>query len=346
MVDTTVPEIWQIQGAKLNTVTQQLAYKTLKQMPKTSTGTKAQGNIAEAMSALKEDSQIHGKTQREIWQDIWAKQSRKNVSQFLYKAMHGAQKIGKYWKNIEGAEDRASCTICGATEESMKHILLDCPTTVRKETWKMAKRMWPSGYQEWRTISMGLILGSGSIDLKPDPQMATSQASAKSARQKAKGRSELMQDLIRESAHLIWVMRCELVVGDRREQAGKSEVRNRWYKKIEDKLLSERAVASHPNTKEKTKRRLISKWGDVVEVDNGNRPIEGWPTTKGFLVGVRRHRPTRPVSGDLQRPRKVRAEGIATNPGLALQMCPQDAHAITALLTPCNHLTMHVLLVK
>jgi hypothetical protein len=52
------------------------------------------------------------------------------------------------------------------------------------------------------------------------------------------------------------------------------------------------------------------------------------------------------VCGDLQRPRKVRAEGIATNPGLALQMCPQDAHAITALLTPCNHLTMHVLLVK
>jgi hypothetical protein len=53
-----------------------------------------------------------------------------------------------------------------------------------------------------------------------------------------------------------------------------------------------------------------------------------------------------PFNGDLQRPRKVRAEGIATNPGLALQMCPQDAHAITALLTSCNHLTMHVLLVK
>jgi hypothetical protein len=296
VVNTEVPDKWNIQGAKLCTVTQKLAYKSLTKQAKQSLGSKALKNVTEALSALKEDDQIKGKTPDEIWQGVWSKQSRKNVSQFLYKAMHGAQKVGMYWRNIEGAEDRAKCTICGVVDESMQHILLECPSTARKEVWKLARRTWPTGYQKWRTVDMGLILGSGAINLKADPRRTTGQKSLKTAKRKAQGRSELMQDLIRESAHLIWVMRCERVVGDRKGQAGKSEIQRRWFRKIDDKLLSERALATRPRAKAKTKRRLTFKWDDVIEVENGTHPSDGWLTMKGFLVGVKRPRPPRPVS--------------------------------------------------
>ncbi|KAJ7064705.1 hypothetical protein C8F01DRAFT_939990, partial [Mycena amicta] len=45
---------------------------------------------------------------------------------FFWKSIHGAHRIGRYWKNIRPMmEDREKCSHCGETE-SLQHILIQC----------------------------------------------------------------------------------------------------------------------------------------------------------------------------------------------------------------------------
>ena len=64
-----------------------------------------------------------------------------NITDFLWRILQGKLKIGKYWKNIPGYEERASCKICGGLE-TIDHILLECNAKGREEAWDMAERLW------------------------------------------------------------------------------------------------------------------------------------------------------------------------------------------------------------
>ena len=63
---------------------------------------------------------------RQLWKSIQDKDIPRVFRAFLWKAIHGVHKIGKFWENVPGLEHRASCGDC-REEDSLEHIMLRCP---------------------------------------------------------------------------------------------------------------------------------------------------------------------------------------------------------------------------
>ena len=82
--------------------------------------------------------------------------------------MHSTQKIGRFWENIPNCKERQCCKTCHETE-SMKHILTQCPELSVRIAWRLAKDTWPHTNIPWPDISIGLILGCGSITTPSPP---------------------------------------------------------------------------------------------------------------------------------------------------------------------------------
>ncbi|KAH9976482.1 ribonuclease H-like domain-containing protein [Russula compacta] len=130
-------------------------------------------------------------TDATIWNDLRKPVLRFRVQQFLFKSMHNAYMIGDKWNHIPNFDMRAACAICGETE-SMQHILTGCNSIAHHLIWNQAKEMWPHDPQDWPEITIWIILGAGSISL---PEIRG-------------GKIRLLQILISEASHLIWVLRC------------------------------------------------------------------------------------------------------------------------------------------
>jgi hypothetical protein len=64
-------------------------------------------------------------TAKTIWKSIRNKDITRHIRTFLWKSLHGAHKIGKYWEHIPECEEWATCQHCGVTED-LEHILLHC----------------------------------------------------------------------------------------------------------------------------------------------------------------------------------------------------------------------------
>ena len=146
---------------------------------------------------------------------------RVKVRQFLYKAMHETQKIGHFWTHIPGYEERQNCATCNAPE-LMSHILIHCRARPTHTIWKLAKDYWPQENPRWPEISLGIILGCGSIERNnlPKPKDENNQETRIGA-----GTARLLQILLTESAHLIWVLRCEHIIQEKTHTA--SEIKTR-----------------------------------------------------------------------------------------------------------------------
>jgi hypothetical protein len=67
-----------------------------------------------------------------------------------------------------------------------------------------------------------------------------------------KGATHLLHILISESAHLIWVLRCERVIREIKHKD--NEIRARWLSLINDRLMEDRTITS---TIKKTKGSSI-----------------------------------------------------------------------------------------
>jgi hypothetical protein len=139
----------------------------------------------------------------------------KKIRQFIFKAMHSAHRIGTYWTNIPTYEHRARCTHCNADNESMEHILTDCPQNANSLIWSLARSTWPTKHGAWPQITLGMILGCGNISLtqsQPDNEQIHDIPEDHQNKQPKKGALQLLRILISESAHLIWVLRCEKTI--------------------------------------------------------------------------------------------------------------------------------------
>jgi hypothetical protein len=83
--------------------------------------------------------------------------------EFLWKSMHNAHKCGKFWDNIPGYEQRATCPVCNE-EESMEHILLECKASGQDIVWKLTKDLWLNKHDTWIIPQYGIILGCNMAD--------------------------------------------------------------------------------------------------------------------------------------------------------------------------------------
>ena len=66
---------------------------------------------------------------------------RRNITDFMWKQLHGTLKIGNYWLRIPSHKEKAYCKEC-QNLETLSHILFECQIEGREEIWDMAEKLW------------------------------------------------------------------------------------------------------------------------------------------------------------------------------------------------------------
>jgi len=197
---------------------------------------KGKDNIKDTQEAM-EDTFGHRPTDRKIWKSIQDPGIRRNIQDFQWKLMHNRLRVGAYWKNIPGFEERVSCTQCGA-EETMDHILFACPVPGRERLWKMAEELWERSNTEkekekvpWIVPSTALLRGIGSA--------------------KKDATTSKYKMILTETAWILWKARNERTIGEKEIEA--ITLRTRWVTEINKRIESKYVQALKCEEKEKRK---------------------------------------------------------------------------------------------
>ena len=235
-ISLEIPREFDLQGAKLKTLTQALAYRGIKECHPPQERQTTDQNLELAKHALFKYSGVR-ETSETIWLDLQHPAIRIRIRQFLYKAIHGTQKIGDFWDHVPGFENRGPCKTCHRPE-SMKHILIHCREPATRLAWQFARSLWPHENPQWPEVSIGIILACSSISAMAEPPRAND-APGHPTR---KGAIRLLQILISETAHLIWVLRCERVIQEKIHCT--REIKSRWVAMINKRLTEDRIIAT------------------------------------------------------------------------------------------------------
>jgi hypothetical protein len=210
-----------------------------------------------------------------IWNSIQNKDLTRTVRAFIWKCIHNAHKIGKFWEKIPEHEHWSICPNCGV-EESMEHILLECSIPGQVEAWKITKMVWHQKHETWPRLTYGTVLGSCMAKFKGNKNN--------------NGLSRLYRILVTETAYLIWKLRCERRIknNDIPEDVYTTvEIRNRWHAMINQRLTLNKLMT---DKKRYGKRALkpgivLSTWSNTL-LNEENLP-RNWIWQSGVLVSIR-----------------------------------------------------------
>ncbi|KAH9915202.1 uncharacterized protein B0H18DRAFT_1087595 [Fomitopsis serialis] len=111
---------FELTGARLNALTQALAYRGILEHRQVETRRRTKDNLAADFCG------------------------------FLWKIMHDGLKCGPYWSKIQGYEDRAQCSHCGSLE-TVQHIIFECEATGQALIWSLIRKVWekkPDGMED------------------------------------------------------------------------------------------------------------------------------------------------------------------------------------------------------
>ena len=132
----------------------------------------------------------------------------------------------------------------------MEHILIHCREPATRLAWQFARSLWPHENPQWPEVSIGIILACSSISAAAEPPRANDAPGHPTW----KGAIRLLQILISETAHLIWVLRCEQVIQEKIHCA--REIKSRWVAAINKRLTEDRIIATRVKKDEKHLKRL------------------------------------------------------------------------------------------
>ncbi len=113
--------------------------------------------------------------------------------------MHDSLRIGAYWRNINGYEERALCTCCGI-EESLEHILVDCTAQATQELRRLLKAILRKKKDRNVSLSLGVLLGATAFTYANKDDKSTAEA------------DRFFRVVVTETVHLIWKIRCERTI--------------------------------------------------------------------------------------------------------------------------------------
>ena len=238
-------------------MSQALTYKGIMEKTDRPTWESSSENVRETVRVIGKVNRTQ-ETEGTVWLDLKNTVIRHRVQQFLFKMMHNVYIIGKVWNGIQCFQDRAKCTFCNKTE-SMSHILLECQTGPRRAIWEQAQRAWPHGQQTWPEISMGTILGVGSLSLQDGNLRANDTDYRRKVRRK--GKTRLLQTLISEASYLIWVLRCKRLIN--MKQHAQVEVQWRWHKAITTWCTTDQVIAEKIKRSKKYIRLIKETWKET-----------------------------------------------------------------------------------
>ncbi|KAJ7586460.1 hypothetical protein C8J56DRAFT_787446, partial [Mycena floridula] len=195
----------------------------------------------------------HVPTSKDIWRSIRGEAANNRVRNFIYLMVHGAQRIGAYWKHIPRCEDRQNCQFCGI-EESMEHILLECKMPIQSTIWKLTKELLNLKGGDWPDISFGMLMGCGLIKIKSSPKTID------------KGRTRLLQIVLTESMYQIWKLRCNVVVDGDKIQSER-HIECAWSAAINSRLEEDRMLtnASRHQGNALSKDIVLETWSGTLK---------------------------------------------------------------------------------
>src|ERR1700677_1098754 len=121
--------------------------------------------------------------------------------------------------------------------------------------WRLTRDSWDHEQYKWPAISLGVILGCGNLSAKPH---AERQPDQRQTTVNQRGVSRLLQILISEAAHLIWVLRCERVIQERIHSAQETEAH--WLKAINRRLTEDKIVVTKIKQEKQYTKLIKATW--------------------------------------------------------------------------------------
>jgi hypothetical protein len=150
--------------------------------------------------------------------------------------------------------------------------LLECRANARTPIRRKTEEHWPREWQEWPMITIGTILGIGQISLPENERRQENERTVTST--KTKGRTRLLQILISEASHLIWVLRCKRVIHKNNVQHTDQEVNARWTRVINDRLTIDRLTATKIQRNATFTRLVNATWQTALKQQH--IPYQNW----------------------------------------------------------------------
>ncbi|KAJ3925835.1 MAG: ribonuclease H-like protein, partial [Lentinula lateritia] len=278
-VNLTIDKDLKISGARLQSVTQSLATKFIRQKKmKTAAYQKSLDRQATnygigRATASAPNIYGHTPTPAAIWRSLRHKDFDRKIRCFLWMLIHNGYKVGDFWDNIPGYEPRGKCGECNATTETMEHILTECKAPEQKEIWKLAQNVWEKNGRQWSDLDFdfGTILCCGLADFKDDKA------------KRLPGKSRLFRILISESAYLIWKIRNERVINEK-PPITKTQIRNKWRWTIENRLRMDCLLTSKKFQQKIPNKVVENTWKCVVE---NKQELSQVIRESGVLVSIR-----------------------------------------------------------
>ncbi|OJT08743.1 Ribonuclease H1 [Trametes pubescens] len=227
------PDRYNVRGAALLYMTQRLAYQGVREWKGTKLRDATTRNV---LTAQCEVSRVSGVFPKEdaLWAMLRKDPISKKARDFTWKALHESHRVGKFWSNIPGYEGRGTCAHCGITE-SMEHILTQCRAPGQQTAWALARGILDRKQIALPAVSYGLVLGAHTYTARDQKGEILH------------GATRLARLILSETAYLIWVLRCERVVGDRVPLTDRLEheyVEKRWMRMIANRFQLDRILTS------------------------------------------------------------------------------------------------------
>ena len=264
-----IPPHFDVQGAKLSKITQAIAYRGLRELDKPAHRRTTVRNLEKIRSDLQ---QFNGsmETDEAIWGSIRSQPIKPKIQDFLFKSIHGTHKIGRYWLNIENLSERGRCTICNQ-DETLEHILTECLANTRAKIWDAARDIWPYDENLWPPITLGIILGSGLLEIKPTTQPTDqSPDDHQEERTPNAGATRLAKVLISEAAYLIWTLRCGRVINDKTYSS--EAIESTWRRTVNKRLAEDVTLATKIVRREEFTKLINNTWYDALRKKHGDLP--------------------------------------------------------------------------
>lgn len=215
-------------------------------------------------------------TESSVWRMLRKDPVSRKIRDFLWKAIHGAHRIGRYWAHIPGYEERQMCVGCGAVED-MAHILTTCLEPGQCEVWTIARELLLCKLKAVPDVSLGMALGSHMMAvLNEEGEMIP-------------GQTRALRIVLTEATHLIWALRCERVIGwvdEPGRKHTKPEIRRRFEAKLNQRLSLDQAGTNVRVHKKKalSVMKVKKTWEGLLK-DECLLPTD-WINITGVLVGI------------------------------------------------------------
>ncbi|OJT09006.1 Ribonuclease H1 [Trametes pubescens] len=259
-------------GVCLWALTQRLAYQGIKLHRALPRRRRTERTVQQVLAAL-EDWKLHP-TEAALWRSLRRPDIRRSLRDFWWKALHGALRVGEFWRNIPGYEQRAICGVCDA-EESLEHILVECACPTVALIWELVTALLGRAHVVTPRLTYGVLLGAPCLSLMGLVGEGVS------------CNDRLLRIVVTESVHLIWKLRCERVIEptfDAERGHSRSEVRAKWLAAINRRLQLDQHLV-HPRLGKAALHRdtVLATWNEVL-CDRTSLP-EDWILMPGVLVG-------------------------------------------------------------